>query len=838
MAEISSKHELYGVIQTNSNVNGNIASNGTVFASLIAQKGPKGDAFTYSDFTPEQLEALKGPAGPQGEKGADGTGISILGSYDTLEELNSAHPTGNVGDGYMVGTNLYVWNETNKTWLDVGNIQGPKGKDGIDGKNGIDGKDGKAATIAVGTTTTGEKANVVNSGTETNAILDFTIPKGKISVSLEGTSLTTTEEPNTTYTPKEFELDGRSTQNGTPTPDAPVEIVSVGYENLFDGVLELGTFDATGNNDTNSNCVRTTNYIEVEPSTRYYVFNNLGYQTGIQYYDENKTFIRAVAMTNGIFTTPANAKYIRWRSSVGNKENNLEVKYQLEKGTTGHSYVPHGKYGVEVKTTNGTETNTTVFVLDKPLRSIPDGTKDIAYIKDNKLYVERKVGSIILDGDTKGTCGPSGVAGINAISVPIDDIMPSNYGNGICSHFKKATNKTANTVRFGANDKQIWFYVNENDFSTMVEFRTWLSTHNTEVIYELETPVTEELGNVYINFVEGTNNVTNSADTNMRMEYYTTLKGDLGSGVSSEIPDTLYATGADYAECFEWEDGNPDNEDRRSLFVSIVNGTRKIRKSMTGDDILGITSIDASVVGNAAYKDDTTHSIVGMVGVIRVKDNGQCVVGDYVIPGDNGIAVPSTNDSGYKVTARYDANLIEVLLAHDAEMISRLKDDVKVIEDKIENGVGDTLPVGTIVEYDGDEVPSGFEIVEEEEEEDAGEVYSTEERKIGTWINSKPIYRKVVTLTKGTDFTSNNTSVNHNIANIDEIINFNVMSLDSKTGMYRPIPWAYYTTQSDSKYYGGIAVDKTKFKLEIGTTFYTDSTLKFNIIIEYTKTTN
>ena len=25
--------------------------------------GPKGDAFTYDDFTPEQLEDLKGPAG-------------------------------------------------------------------------------------------------------------------------------------------------------------------------------------------------------------------------------------------------------------------------------------------------------------------------------------------------------------------------------------------------------------------------------------------------------------------------------------------------------------------------------------------------------------------------------------------------------------------------------------------------------------------------------------------------------------------------------------------------------------------------------------------------------
>ena len=145
------------------------------------------------------------------------------------------------------------------------------------------------------------------------------------------------------------------------------------------------------------------------------------------------------------------------------------------------------------------------------------------------------------------------------------------------------------------------------------------------------------------------------------------------------IPETLYALGADYAEYFEWEDGNPGNEDRRCMFVSIVYGTRKIRKAMAGDDVLGITSIDASVIGNAAHKDKSTYSAVGMMGVMKVKDNGQCIVGEYVMPGDNGIAIPSTNNAGYKVTARYDKNLIEVLLAHDAEMISRIKDEIEAI---------------------------------------------------------------------------------------------------------------------------------------------------------------
>lgn len=55
-------------------------------------------------------------------------------------------------------------------------------KEGPKGEAGPAGNDGKAATITVGTTTTadiGESANVTNSGTSNNAVLNFTIPRGK-----------------------------------------------------------------------------------------------------------------------------------------------------------------------------------------------------------------------------------------------------------------------------------------------------------------------------------------------------------------------------------------------------------------------------------------------------------------------------------------------------------------------------------------------------------------------------------------------------------------------------------------------------------------------------------
>lgn len=89
--------------------------------------------------------------GEKGDKGEQGTGVKILGSYESEEALNAAHPTGNIGDGYLVNGSLHVWSEVTSTWENVGNIKGEKGDDGytprkdidyFDGKDGKDGKDG------------------------------------------------------------------------------------------------------------------------------------------------------------------------------------------------------------------------------------------------------------------------------------------------------------------------------------------------------------------------------------------------------------------------------------------------------------------------------------------------------------------------------------------------------------------------------------------------------------------------------------------------------------------------------------------------------------------------
>lgn len=123
-------------------------------------QGPPGKAFTYDDFTPEQLAELTGPEGPQGPKGPQGpqgvqgpkgdagTGLNILGTYTSVEALQSAVTTPAQGDMYNVGEtapyNVYMWDTTNGgEWLNQGQLQGAKGDTGPQGIQGPPGPQGE-----------------------------------------------------------------------------------------------------------------------------------------------------------------------------------------------------------------------------------------------------------------------------------------------------------------------------------------------------------------------------------------------------------------------------------------------------------------------------------------------------------------------------------------------------------------------------------------------------------------------------------------------------------------------------------------------------------------------
>jgi hypothetical protein len=54
--------------------------------------------------------------------------------------------------------------------------------------------------------------------------------------------------------------------------------------------------------------------------------------------------------------------------------------------------------------------------------------------------------------------------------------------------------------------------------------------------------------------------------------------------------------GADYAEWFEWQDGNPLHEDRRGISV-VLEGSR-MRPAQPGEDPIGVISAAPAVIGD------------------------------------------------------------------------------------------------------------------------------------------------------------------------------------------------------------------------------------------------
>ena len=146
---------------------------------LQGEQGPRG---------PQGLQGNVGPQGPRGErgpKGEQGTGLVVRGKYNSLYELQTAHPTANDGDAYLVGTDLYVW--VSGTWTNMGSLQGPKGDKGERGPQGVQGNAGPkgesgqpgtsasitGATASVDNTSVVPSVEVVTGGTYYTRSFDF-----------------------------------------------------------------------------------------------------------------------------------------------------------------------------------------------------------------------------------------------------------------------------------------------------------------------------------------------------------------------------------------------------------------------------------------------------------------------------------------------------------------------------------------------------------------------------------------------------------------------------------------------------------------------------------------
>lgn len=137
----------------------------------------------------------------------------------------------------------------------------------------------------------------------------------------------------------------------------------------------------------------------------------------------------------------------------------------------------------------------------------------------------------------------------------------------------------------------------------------------------------------------------------------------------------------------------------------------------------------------------------------------------------------------------------------------------------------DTVPIGTVILYDGEEIPDGYEEVE-----NYIPTYSTEEQVIGTWINGKPLYRKVLSLLSPNSKAVQN--IDTGVTGIERFIKIDA-SIDTGLGSNGVIFANYHVSSGSSFYVRGYG-DKVQSFTGESAMLQKDMV----IIIEYTKTTD
>lgn len=333
-------------------------------------------------------------------------------------------------------------------------------------------------------------------------------------------------------------IKGNTTQDGTPTPDAPVEVKNVtglqtvtisngtdseDYEinlgnielnkignyqdfirkgsgkNLFDEQTEVGGYNpTTGEPQTNGAYRRNVNAIRVEPNTKY-IFTRDGstFDCRYFYYDINHNFLNTIVV-NGSITTPNNCYYMNFHSDqlLSNYAN-----LQIEQGTTVTYYEPYG-------------------------------------YKD-KWYIEKNVGKYQATGNESLNSWYNISNDNIGFYFYYNKILNGNIENAIngrafCNSFSEVTSRVSiangNVEQFkicGTDASYIAFGLNKNklsDYSTKAlaisSAKTWLQNNRVIIYYVLANPTYSLIENEELieqldktmQLYEGQNNISITGD--------------------------------------------------------------------------------------------------------------------------------------------------------------------------------------------------------------------------------------------------------------------------------------------------------------------------------------
>lgn len=398
------------------------------------------------------------------------------------------------------------------------------------------------------------KINIENN---TNNILEINnfIKNSMKTMEAEGTSIHVSDSAD--Y-PCKLRVEGKSEQDGEPSTQNKVEMQNTS------GDLEV---KATARNilprTFAEDLLKRLNVssldaylVEIDGKNYFKYPANLGYQTGKNYFtkdifEESTQYVFKLAImkndsetsgkinigikyTDGTFESLGTSVWTNMTEkevTIISDENKTieEIGISYNSGIT---YINLDKY-ILCKLEAGMDTNKIEYEPYKEqIVTFPLGEQKLmkdGYLGESGIVNKRK--QIVLTGTE--TYISEVLGSVYLYEIEKNDMLFSNAGKGLCSHFINYTNNYSTrigNIRFGWNNKNIYFYTS---FPTLEEFKTWLVEQysaGTPVIveYELETeettPYTEEQAAAKkqidaLKTYRTVTNINNSQDTNMKLTY-------------------------------------------------------------------------------------------------------------------------------------------------------------------------------------------------------------------------------------------------------------------------------------------------------------------------------
>jgi hypothetical protein len=196
---------------------------------------------------------------------------------------------------------------------------------------------------------------------------------------------------------------------------------------------------------------------------------------------------------------------------------------------------------------------------------------------DGTNFVE----SAAIQAQVDGTPGTNDMPGRLMFSTTADGASsPTERARITSGGYFKASNDGTYT---GASNAYHEFYQTADSVSL------WTRNTSGTLASSVHYVTAARAANTAYHFFVGTSGYGGVADDEFR------LRGD-----GNAFADGSWSGGgADYAEYFEWSDGNPDADDRRGIAV-VLDGD-KIRPAQAGEDPIGVISGNPSVVGDSAW---------------------------------------------------------------------------------------------------------------------------------------------------------------------------------------------------------------------------------------------